>query len=163
MKKYFAIAVLLLAALGFSLNVKAQSGTTYQIQPGLVDPIDYGSYWNIFASDMYVVLADGDPYYISVSVHVASDDTFGQDGTTHNINFWNLKTNVRVDEPLVGHITDSETHPARNGPQILYTTLDGAFTGQFSGTIHVPIYGQYVCGRFCSVSYVQKGSTVTIQ
>jgi hypothetical protein len=153
------VALLVMGAIG----LKAQSGNTYQIQPSKVAPIDYGTYWNISADDMYVTLSDGDPYYISVSVHVLGDNTFGTVGTTHNIQFWDLKTGVRVDEPISGNLTDNEVQPVRNGPQILVTTIAGAFSGQFTGTIHLPIYGQYTCGRFCVISYVQKGSTVTSQ
>jgi hypothetical protein len=168
MRKLSAVAILLLAAIGLSLNVKAQSGTAYQIQTSGVSPIDYGSYWNIFADDMYAVLGDGDPYYISVNEHVMGDDTFGLAGTTHNIQFWNLRTGVKIDEPITGSIADNESHPVCNavtrvGPKILFTTLDGTFSGQFNGTIHLPIYAQESCKRFYVVTYDQEGSTVTLQ
>jgi hypothetical protein len=158
-----AIAVAILALLVVDIGVRAQStGTTYNLQSSAVDPIDYGSYWNIFASDMYVVI-NGQPYYVSVVVHVFGDDTFGAEGTTHDISFWNLQTGVTVNELITGHIADDETQPVRNGPQILFTTLDGTFSGKFTGTIHIPIYAQEKCSRFCTVVHVQKGSTVILQ
>ena len=160
--KLFAVfATLALLVMG-ALAVEAQSPTTYNLQTSAVDPIDYGTYWNIFADDMYTVI-NGQPYYVSVNVHVMGDDTFGLVGTTHNIQFWNLQTGVKVDESITGTLTDDEQQPVRNGPQILFTTLDGTFSGQFTGSIHLPIYAKSFCSRFCSVSYVQKGGTVTLQ
>ena len=135
--------------------------TTYNLPDnpnGRVDFIDYGTYANLFDSEIPVTI-NSVPFLVSITAHFMPDKTMYTPYSS--IQFWNQQTGTTVDVPLAGTISSYAYKINQVGP-----TITGSFSGSgYSGSFVLNLLPHHPCivGRFCYLIYWgQVNSTLTL-
>ncbi|MDR3699602.1 MAG: hypothetical protein P4L56_08210 [Candidatus Sulfopaludibacter sp.] len=152
-----ALSALVLLAVGSP----AMGQTTYNLPDnpnGKVDFIDYGTYANLFDSEMPVTI-NGVPFLVSITAHMMPDETIYTPYSS--IEFWNQQTGETVNVPLTGTISSYAYTLNHVGP-----TIKGSFSGSgYNGSFVLNLLPHHPCkvGRFCYLIYWgQVNSTLTL-
>ena len=156
------LAVTALSALSLLVvGLSATGQTTYNLpnEPtGKVDFIDYGTYANLFDSEIPVTIR-GVPFLVSITAHFMPDQTIYTPYS--GIQFWNQQTGTTVDVPLTGTISSYAYALNQVGP-----TINGSFSGSgYNGSFVLNLLPHHPCtvGRFCYLIYWgQVNSTLTL-
>jgi hypothetical protein len=153
------LAALAVVALGVFPLVAHSSSPGYQLAASRCSVSWAPNYaGNIACSDMQATI-NGTPYYVSVSVHLLSDDKTFYSGLS-SVTLQNLVTNEVDSYPLSGSL-DNIQLGSKGG--LGYADLDGTFSSG-SVALHITQYYPKPCVRYCYVAYdVQANSMLTVQ
>jgi hypothetical protein len=113
-----------------------------------VDFIDYGSYANLFDTEMPVTI-NGVPFLVTITAHFMPDQTIYTPYSS--IQFWNQQTGGTIDVPLTGTISGYAYTLGQVGP-----TITGYFSGSgYNGRFVLNLLPHHPCkvGRFCYLVY----------